>query len=46
MEAELTDAKDCTKCFWYWQNNDTENECEGLEKPCHEFILAGQEGKV
>ena len=28
----------CTTCKWYWQNNDTENECEGSDVPCHEYI--------
>ena len=39
-QALEENKKDCTKCFWYWKNNDTENECKGEEKPCHEFILA------
>ena len=33
--AEMT--KDCTDCRNYWQNTDTGNECNGQEKPCHEF---------
>lgn len=28
---------ECTICACYWENTDTENECEGLTKPCHEF---------
>lgn len=28
---------ECTNCGWYWQNNDTECECKGKEKPCVEF---------
>lgn len=29
----------CANCHWYWQNNDTENECVGQEdKPCHEYM--------
>lgn len=34
--AEMT--KDCTDCRNYWQNTDTENECNGQDKPCHEFV--------
>ena len=28
----------CTTCYYYWQNNDTENECLGEDEPCHEYI--------
>ena len=28
----------CEECMWYWKNNDTVNECEGQDEPCHEFI--------
>ena len=28
----------CTTCKWYWQNSDTENECEVSDAPCHEYI--------
>ena len=28
----------CTTCHWYWQNNDNDNECEGADVPCHEYI--------
>lgn len=31
-------SKDCTDCRNYWQNTDTENECNGQDKPCHEFV--------
>lgn len=27
----------CLDCEIYWQNNDTETECEGDKEPCHEF---------
>ena len=27
----------CFACECYWQNNDTGNECQGAEEPCHEF---------
>ena len=30
-------SKDCTDCRNYWQNTDTENECNGQDKICHEF---------
>ena len=32
--------KDCTNCHFYWQNNDSENQCNGTRdyKPCHEFV--------
>lgn len=32
--------KDCTNCHWFWQNNDTENQCNGgyMYHPCHEFV--------
>ena len=29
---------DCLNCAHYWQNTDTENECEGQNEPCHEYI--------
>ena len=30
---------ECLNCAYYWQNTDTENECDGDKKePCHEFI--------
>lgn len=29
---------ECYDCRWYWQNNDTEMECQGEEKICCEFI--------
>lgn len=29
---------ECYECLWYWQNNDTENKCNGQERPCHEFV--------
>lgn len=30
--------KDCINCYWYWENNDIESECQGQENPCEEFI--------
>ena len=30
--------KCCENCYYYWENNDTENECKGSEEPCHEWI--------
>lgn len=37
-EAALKEmSKDCTDCRNYWQNTDTENECNGQDKICHEF---------
>lgn len=29
---------ECYNCYYYWENNDTENECNGSEAPCHEWI--------
>lgn len=29
---------ECITCAYYWENTDTENECNGEDKPCHEFI--------
>ena len=29
---------ECVECDYYWVNNDTGEECQGLAKPCHEFI--------
>ena len=29
---------ECTKCKWYWQNNDTENECSGYPTTCCEYV--------
>ena len=29
---------ECVECDYYWANNDTGEECQGLAKPCHEFI--------
>ena len=29
---------ECYNCYYYWENNDTENECNGSEEPCHEWI--------
>lgn len=28
---------ECYECHYYWQNNDTENECQGQQEPCEEF---------
>lgn len=33
----------CYQCHWYWENNDTENECNGTEKNCDEFIEIEEE---
>lgn len=30
--------KDCCDCKYYWQNSDTENECQGQSEICHEFV--------
>lgn len=30
---------ECYDCYWFWQNNDTECECQGNKEPCHEFVL-------
>lgn len=29
---------ECDNCYYYWENNDTENECNGSEAPCEEWI--------
>ena len=34
-------CKECTTCYWYWQNNDTENECKGNRNPCNEYKSSG-----
>ena len=31
-------CEECYKCTYYWKNTDTENECSGADKPCHEYI--------
>ena len=28
----------CYECYWYWENNDTEDECNGQKEACYEFI--------
>lgn len=28
----------CYECYWYWQNNDTGDECNGQEEACQEFV--------
>ena len=47
-DTALKDAhKECFACHWYWQNNDTENQCEGQKEVCHEFIeIEVQDGKI
>jgi hypothetical protein len=30
----------CEDCKYYWSNNDTEEECDGQENICEEFIYA------
>lgn len=34
---EMECCEKCTTCYWYWQNNDTGNECNGDVEPCHEY---------
>lgn len=29
---------ECINCAYYWENTDTENECEGEATICHEYI--------
>ena len=29
---------ECVECDHYWANSDSEFECQGQVKPCHEFI--------
>lgn len=29
---------ECVECDYYWANSDSEFECQGQAKPCHEFI--------
>ena len=29
---------ECADCAYYWENTDTENECQGENSICHEFI--------
>lgn len=31
-------CKQCEQCTYYWENTDTENECDGEDEICHEFI--------
>ena len=31
-------CKQCEQCAYYWENTDTENECDGEDEICHEFI--------
>lgn len=35
-EKECCD--DCLNCVYYWQNTDTEYQCEGENEPCPEYI--------
>ena len=28
----------CEQCAYYWENTDTENQCEGEDEICHDFI--------
>ena len=30
-------SEKCYRCECYWQNCDTDTECEGMKEPCHEF---------
>ena len=36
--CDFIPCEECCDCAYYWQNTDTENECVGEDKPCHEFI--------
>lgn len=31
-------CEECTSCYYYWQNNDTENECLGEDETFHGYI--------
>jgi hypothetical protein len=37
-KSESEVCEQCLECECYWQNTDSENECEGAKEPCHEFI--------
>ena len=37
QEIWIDVCDECLDCKNYWKNNDTETECEGEEKPCHEY---------
>ena len=39
MKEIVTEKHICDECKYYWQNCDTENECQGEVETCHEFIL-------
>ena len=36
LDYEKDCCDDCLNCAYYWQN--TENQCEGENEPCHEYI--------
>ena len=38
LNYDFIPCEECCDCAYYWQNTDTENECVGEDKPCHEFI--------
>ena len=38
FDYEKDCCDDCLNCAYYWQNTDTENQCEGENEPCHEYI--------
>lgn len=35
MDKEICD--ECYKCYWFWSNNDTGDECFGYCMPCIDF---------
>lgn len=46
LKHEIFACEECLSCHWYWENNDTGNECLGQEdKPCHEYIKEAEDGK-
>ena len=38
FDYEKDCCDDCLNCAYYWQNTDTENQCEGENEPCHDYI--------
>ena len=38
MNKQRDICDECDNCYYYWENNDTGNECNGSEAPCHEWI--------
>jgi hypothetical protein len=39
MSSNDNNKYTCEDCEYYWQNSDTEIECQGEDKICHEFIF-------